>query len=60
MKQCTCCGCPIVIAPTSTVRPMIYPDICYLLLAECVCGSTFAVTMWTSYDETDEEETLHA
>lgn len=45
-RLCSCCRKPT--APNATTRPMVAEGLCYLLIWECDCGSTLAVTMWES------------
>lgn len=49
MRLCSCCSLPAAPTPESA-RPMIWPGF-YLLLWECSCGSTQAVTLFESEEE---------
>lgn len=52
MKSCPCCAAPFAITSASRVRVFTEPFI-YQLYGECVCGSTWAVTLWEEVDEED-------
>lgn len=45
MKSCPCCARPFAIAESANARPWI-TDWFYMVLAECLCGSTMAVVIW--------------
>lgn len=49
VKRCNCCQSPVAITPNSRVRPWVTTFI-YMLMWECACGSTLAITMWETAD----------